>query len=78
MSHAQDAKAKNGARDQVRSLLERAATQKMKKRRAQYVFKRWLEFEEAEGNEKTADRVKALAKEYVEAQKARISDEMEE
>jgi rRNA biogenesis protein RRP5 len=78
MSHDQDNDGKIGARDKVRALFERAAAQKMKKRRAQYVFKRWLEFEEAEGNEKTAERVKALAKEYVEAQKAKGGEEMEE
>jgi rRNA biogenesis protein RRP5 len=78
MSHAQDNDARNGARDKVRALFERATSQKMKKRRAQYVFKRWLEFEEGEGNEKTAERVKVLAKEYVDAQKAKGHDEMEE
>ena len=78
MSHAIDGDAKNEAVEKVRALFERTAVQKMKKRRAQYVFKRWLEFEEAEGNEKTAERVKALAKDYVEAQMAKGGDDMEE
>lgn len=78
MSHAPNEEAKTEAVRKVRALFERAASQKMKKRRAQYVFKRWLEFEEAEGNGKTTERVKALAKDYVEAQMAKGGDEKEE
>ena len=78
MSHTSAGDAKTEAVEKVRALFERTASQKMKKRRAQYVFKRWLEFEEAEGDEKTAERVKALAKDYVEAQMAKGGDEMEE
>jgi rRNA biogenesis protein RRP5 len=78
MSHTSACDAKTEALEKVRALFERTAAQKMKKRRAQYVFKRWLEFEEAEGNEKMAERVKALAKDYVEAQVAKGGDEMEE
>ena len=78
MSHAHDDDVKAEARDKVRALFDRIVSQKMKKRRAQYIFKRWLEFEENEGNEKSTERVKALAKEYVEAQKAKGGDEMEE
>lgn len=78
MSHANNDEAKVEGKANVQALFERIASQKMKKRRAQYVFKRWLEFEEAEGNEKTIERVKALASEYVEAQKAKGGDEMEE
>ena len=50
----------------------------MKKRRAKFIFKRWLEFEEAEGDEKSIERVKALAKAYVEALQAQRTDDMEE
>jgi rRNA biogenesis protein RRP5 len=78
MSHAQDADVKAEARDKVRALFDRIVSQKMKKRRAQYIFKRWLAFEETEGDAKSAERVKALAKEYVEAQQAKGKDEMEE
>lgn len=77
MSHAADNDAKAEARDKIRALFERIVSQKMKKRRAQYVFKRWLELEEVEGNAKNIERVKALAKDYVEAQKAKGDDEME-
>ncbi|KAF2486083.1 hypothetical protein BDY17DRAFT_290821 [Neohortaea acidophila] len=71
LPHAVSKEAKSEARQKVRALFERMAGQKMKKRRAKFVFKRWLEFEEAEGSGKTVERVKALAKEYVEAQKAK-------
>ncbi|TKA76463.1 hypothetical protein B0A55_06103 [Friedmanniomyces simplex] len=62
-----DEDGKREAREQVRVLYERMAAQKMKKRRAKFVFKRWLEFEEGEGNVKGVDRVKRLAREFVEA-----------
>ncbi|EMC98194.1 hypothetical protein BAUCODRAFT_32189 [Baudoinia panamericana UAMH 10762] len=66
------------AREKVRALYERMAAQKTKKRRARFVFKQWLEFEEKEGNGKGAERVKALAKEYVESQQAKGEEETEE
>ncbi|KAH9839664.1 S1 RNA binding domain [Teratosphaeria destructans] len=53
--------------EKVRALYERMAAQKMKKRRAKFVFKKWLDFEEKEGDERGLERVKALAKAYVEA-----------
>ena len=51
----------------VRSLYERMAKNKMKKRRARFVFKKWLEFEEGVNGSgsKEVERVKALAREYV-------------
>lgn len=58
------------AREKVRALHERIVSQKMKKRRARFVFKRWLEFEQKEGDQKSAERVQALAKEYVERMQA--------
>ncbi|KAK3635594.1 rRNA biogenesis protein rrp5 [Elasticomyces elasticus] len=66
------------AKEQVRTLYERMTAQKMKKRRAKFVFKRWLEFEEKEGGPKTVERVKTLAKEFVERLQATGGDEMEE
>ncbi|KAK5738907.1 rRNA biogenesis protein rrp5 [Elasticomyces elasticus] len=66
------------AKEQVRTLYERMTAQKMKKRRAKFVFKRWLEFEEKEGGSKTVERVKMLAKEFVERLQASGGDEMEE
>ncbi|KAK8220149.1 rRNA biogenesis protein rrp5 [Zalaria obscura] len=57
------------AKDRVRALYERLAKLKMKKRRARFVFKKWLEFEEKEGDAKKVERVKAIATEYVENMK---------
>ncbi|KAL1302373.1 hypothetical protein AAFC00_002776 [Neodothiora populina] len=76
----------------IRRLYERMSAQKMKKRRAKFVFKKWLEFEEsleglststAAGKkskkasssttgavQSQAERVKALAREYVERQQS--------
>lgn len=57
------------AKEKVRALYERMAKQKMKKRRARFVFKKWLEYEEASGDAKSVERVKAIAKAYVEGMK---------
>jgi rRNA biogenesis protein RRP5 len=54
-----------GDKDKARALFERMAKQKMKPRRAKYLFKRWLEFEQAQGNTKSAEKVKVAAEEYV-------------
>jgi rRNA biogenesis protein RRP5 len=75
LAHASSKETKAEAKDKVRALYERIAAQKLKKRRAKFIFKRWLEFEEAEGDKKTAERVKALAQEYVEKQQAAGGDE---
>ncbi|KAK4963714.1 rRNA biogenesis protein rrp5 [Elasticomyces elasticus] len=66
------------AKEQIRTLYERMTAQKMKKRRAKFVFKRWLEFEEKEGGPKTVERVKTFAKEFVERLQATGGDEMDE
>ncbi|KAF2773115.1 nucleic acid-binding protein [Teratosphaeria nubilosa] len=63
--------------EKVRALYERMAAQKMKKRRAKFVFKKWLEFEEKEGDERGVERVKALAKAYVEAQAGKGEEDEE-
>ncbi|KAK3712024.1 rRNA biogenesis protein rrp5 [Vermiconidia calcicola] len=78
LAHAKNQEAQAEAKEKVRALYDRIVAQKMKKRRAKFIFKRWLEFEEAEGNEKSVERVKALAKAYVEAQQAQRMDDMEE
>lgn len=77
ISRLETDEAKKEARDRARALFERMAAQKMKKRRAHYVYKRWLEFEESEGTAKTAERVKALAAEYVQKLQSG-GDDMEE
>lgn len=66
-----------GQAEKVRALFERmtkSPTMK-KKRRAKFVFKKWLEFEESQNYTKQADRVKALAKEYVENMNAAGDEE---
>jgi len=68
---------KADAQQKTRVLFERMAAQKMKKRRAKFVFKKWLEFEEKEGTERQTDRVKRLAQEYVEKLAASGDDDAE-
>jgi rRNA biogenesis protein RRP5 len=62
-------KAKGETRN-VRGLFERMVAGKMKPRRAKYVFKRWVEFEEALGEKKHAEKVRRLAEEWVEKRRA--------
>ncbi|KAK6439206.1 rRNA biogenesis protein rrp5 [Oleoguttula sp. CCFEE 5521] len=57
--------------ERCRKLFERMSAVKMKKRRAKFVFKRWLEFEEKEGAERDVERVKGVAKKWVEDEAAR-------
>jgi len=52
--------------DVARSVFERMSKVGMKKRRANFVFRTWLEFEEKYGGKKEVERVKARAKEWVE------------
>ena len=63
-----DLEMKNGGQERVRRLFERVTGEgmKLKPRKAKYFFKRWLGFEEKAGDRKSAERVKALAAEYVE------------
>jgi rRNA biogenesis protein RRP5 len=62
----------------VRDLFERMANGKMKKRRARFVFKRWLEFEEEQGDAKHVDAVKARAKAFVDKMQNGEDEEMDE
>lgn len=78
ISHEESDDGKDEARDKARKLYERMADGKMKKRRARFVFKRWLEFEEAEGSEKQVERVTALATEYVERLQAKGEEDAED
>ncbi|CAD0081677.1 unnamed protein product [Aureobasidium vineae] len=64
--------------ERVRGLFERMANGKMKKRRARFVFKRWLEFEEELGDAKHVEAVKARAKAFVEKMQNGDDEEMEE
>lgn len=65
-----DAEAAKGEKENVRALLERMVSQKIKARRARVVFKRWLKFEEGWGDAKAVQRVQARAAVFVESAKA--------
>jgi len=58
----------------VRSVYERMTKVGMKKRRANFVFKKWLEFEEEHGTKKEVEKVKARAEEWVEKQAQKAED----
>lgn len=78
LAHAGTAEEKKEQQGRVRALFERMAARKMKKRMARFLFKRWLEFEEGLGEHKSVERVKALAKEYVEREQASKGDAEDE
>ena len=73
---SEDAKAQ--AIEKTRSLFDRMCKSKMKKRRAKFVFKRWMEFEEKEGTKKDVERVQGIAKEWVERAQAKGGDDDED
>ena len=52
-------------RERVRSVFERMIKGKLNVRKAKWVFKRWLQYEEQEGDNKSQERVQAKAVEYV-------------
>jgi rRNA biogenesis protein RRP5 len=54
-----------GNKEQVRRLFGRVTGGKLKPQKAKYFFKRWLEWEEREGDAKSQEMVKARASEYV-------------
>lgn len=63
---------RGGDKEVVRRLFERVTSTgggggglSLKTKQAKFFFKRWLEFEEKEGDGKTQERVKALAAEFV-------------
>jgi rRNA biogenesis protein RRP5 len=60
-----DLEKSHGSQQNARNLYERMSKTKMKKRRARYVFKTWLEFEQVAGQPKDLERVQGLAAEYV-------------
>ncbi|RDW78620.1 putative rRNA biogenesis protein RRP5 [Aspergillus mulundensis] len=75
-----DLEIKNGDAEQVRRLFERVLgikdvkkgaglvideAKKLKPKKARFFFKKWLEYEEKKGNEKTVEETKAKAAEYV-------------
>ena|ERR1700753_3031172 len=65
----------HGVAENVRRLYERMAGSRMKKRRAIFVFKKWLEWETKEGTEVDKEKVKEMAAEYARKLKERDEDE---
>ncbi|KAL1645997.1 rRNA biogenesis protein rrp5 [Diplodia intermedia] len=74
-----DLERSRGEKEAVRALYERMAHARMKARRARFVFRRWADWEEVNGDAKARERVEALAREYAErlreAKGAEESDE---
>ncbi|KKY24572.1 putative rrna biogenesis protein rrp5 [Diplodia seriata] len=74
-----DLERSRGEKESVRALYERMAGARMKARRARFVFRRWAEWEERNGDAKARERVEAMAREYAErlreAKGAEESDE---
>lgn len=70
--------AKVEAVEKTRNLFDRMSKSKMKKRRAKFVFKRWMEFEQKEGDDKDVKRVQEIAKEWVERAQAKGGDDEDE
>jgi rRNA biogenesis protein RRP5 len=54
-----------GHRENARKLYERMGNSRMKKKRAKFVFKKWLAFEHDMGQGEDIERVTKLAKNYV-------------
>ena len=52
-------------KERIRSVFERIVKCKLNVRKAKWVFKRWLQFEEQEGDGKSQERVQAKAAEFV-------------
>lgn len=65
-----DAEIRLGEKELVRALFERVTTggPKLKSKKAKFFFKKWLDYENKAGDEKSRDRVKAKAAEYVRLQ----------
>ncbi|KAA6408620.1 MAG: nucleic acid-binding [Lasallia pustulata] len=70
-----DLEIKQGDQEQVRRLFARVTSSKLKSRKARFFFKRWLQYEEAEGDAKHAVHVKAKAAEYVKQHEAEKAQE---
>jgi rRNA biogenesis protein RRP5 len=60
-----DLEIKQGDKEQVRRIFGRVLGLGLRAKKAKFFFKRWLEFEEKWGDEKSVDAVKARAAEYV-------------
>ena len=65
-----DFEIKAGDRAQVRRLFGRVTRGDLRARKAKFFFKRWLAYEEGEGDAKSVENVKAKAAEYVKLQES--------
>lgn len=63
-----DHEIKYGDKEKVEALFNRVITKKLSRKQAKFFFSKWLAYEEENGTEQSASRVKALAVEYVQAQ----------
>jgi len=67
-----DLEIKLGNKEQIRRLFGRVTGSKLKAKKARYFFKKWLEWEEREGDEKSSENVKARAAEFVRKQEGKV------
>ena len=65
-----DLEIRQGDKEVIRRLFERVTGSgpSLKAKQAKFLFKKWLEYEDKEGDSKSQERVKALAADYVRAQ----------
>lgn len=63
-----DQEVKEGDREKIVLLFERVIAKKLSRKQAKFFFSKWLAYEEENGTEQSASRVKALAVEYVQTQ----------
>lgn len=61
-----DQEIKASQKTKVEDIFERVITKKITRKQAKFFFNKWLQFEEAQGDQKTVEYVKAKAAEYVE------------
>ncbi|MCJ1313904.1 rRNA biogenesis protein rrp5 [Agyrium rufum] len=64
-----DAEIKLGDKEIIRGLFKRVTQMGLKPKQAKFFFKRWLDWEDKEGDKKSQERVKLQAEEYVRQQK---------
>lgn len=63
-----DQEIKVGDKDKIVALFERVVGKKLSRKQAKFFFSKWLTYEDENGDEQSAARVKALAVEYVQSQ----------
>jgi len=67
-----DLEIKLGNTEQIRRLFGRVTGSKLKAKKAKYFFKKWLEWEEREGDGRSCENVKARAAEFVRKQEGKV------